>query len=157
MPSVEQTLDISASPETVWGFLADPSFVPKLIPDVISNETDPPGPATVGQKGHTTGKIAGRRVEFFTEVTEVQPGKKIVIAQRPGGLFKSFQSSVTIESSKKGTRATQVFNYEPSMGYLGKALSVLLVNRTVQKNAKAFLTNLKEIAELKEMPKQAAS
>jgi len=39
------------------------------------------------------------------------------------------------------------------MGYLGKALNGILVNRFVRKNAKAYLQNLKEIAELKEMPK----
>jgi hypothetical protein len=39
------------------------------------------------------------------------------------------------------------------MGYLGKALSGILVNRFIRKNAKAYLANLKEIAELREMPK----
>ncbi len=156
MASVEQTLDISAPPETVWGILADPSFVPKLVPAILTNEVDPPGMATLGQKGHTVGKLAGRRVEFFTEVTEIVPNKKLVLTQRPGGLFKAFSNTLTIEPSKKGTRATQKFWYEPSMGYLGKALSSILVNRTIKKNAKAFLTNLKEVAELKEMPKQAA-
>ncbi len=156
MATVEQTVDIAASPETVWSIITDPSYVPKLLPDVVSNEVDPPGSAVVGQKGHAIGKIAGRKVEFFSEVTEAQPNKKLVLTQRPGGLFKSFSSTVTLEPSKKGTRATQQFRYEPSLGYLGKALSSLLVNRTVQKNAKAFLTNAKEIAELKEMPKPSA-
>lgn len=157
MPSVEQSLDISAPPSTVWSILADPSLVPKLIPDVISNEVNPPGMATLGQKGHTIGKIAGRRVEFFTEITEIVPNKKLVLTQRPGGLFKTFSGTLSIEPSKKGTRATQKFEYEPSMGYLGKVLSNILVNRTIKKNTKAFLTNVKELAELKEMPKQAAS
>ncbi len=157
MPSVEQTVDISASPEIVWSIVADPSYVPKLAPDILTNEVDPPGMATVGQRGHTIGKIAGRRVEIFTETTEVQPNKKIVFTQRPGGLFKSFSVALTLEPSKKGTRATQQFRYEPSLGYLGKVLGSLVVNRSVQKNAKAFLTNAKEIAELKAMPKQAAS
>ncbi len=157
MPTVEQTVDISASPETVWSIVADPSYIPKLVPDIISNEVDPPGMATVGQKGHTVGKIGGRKVEIFTETTEVQPNRKLVFAQRPGGLFKSFSVALTLEPSKKGTRATQQFRYEPSLGYLGKVLSSLVVNRSVRKNAKAFLTNAKEIAELKEMPKPSAA
>ena len=153
MPDVEQTLDIAAPLEAVWSILADPTFIPKLVPDIVSNEVDPPGMITLGQKSHSIGKMAGRKVEFFTEATEVVPNKKIVITQRPGGLFKTFSSSVILEPSKKGTRASQVFRYEVSMGYLGKALSGLVVKRFVNKNAKAFLTNLKELAELKEMPK----
>jgi uncharacterized protein YndB with AHSA1/START domain len=153
MPTVEQTVDIAAPVETVWSILADPALIPKLIPDIISNESEPAGTVTVGQKGHAIGKMGGRRTEFFTEVTEVVPNKKIVIAQRPGGLFKTFTSTVALEPYKKGTRATQEFHYEASMGYLGKAFSAIFVNRTINRNAKAYLTNAKELAELRELPK----
>lgn len=156
MATVERTVDIAASPETVWSIIADPSYLPKLVPDLISNEVDPPGVAAVGQKGHAVGKIAGRRVDIFTEVTEVQPNKKLAFSQRPGGLFKSFSNTVTLTPTKTGTRATQTTKYEPSLGYLGKVLSSLVVSRSIEKNAKAFLTNTKEIAELKEMPKPSA-
>jgi uncharacterized protein YndB with AHSA1/START domain len=152
MPTVEQTVDIAAPLETVWNIVADPTLVPKLVPDIISNESEPAGMVTVGQKGHAVGKIGGRRTEFFTEVAEVVPKKKIVLSQRPGGLFKTFSNTLTLEPTKKGTRATQEFRYEASMGYLGKALSTLLVNRTINKNAKAFLVNVKELAELRELP-----
>ena len=153
MPTIEQTVDIAAPVETVWNIVADPTLLPKLAPDIISNESEPSGLAAVGQKGHAVGKIGGRKTEFFSEVTEVVPSKKLVISQRPGGLFKTFSSTVTLEPSKKGTRATQKFHYEASMGYLGKALSAILVNRTINKNAKAFLVNVKELAELRELPK----
>jgi uncharacterized protein YndB with AHSA1/START domain len=153
VPTIEQTVDIAAPLETVWNIVADPTLLPKLVPDIISNESEPSGMAAVGQKGHAVGKIGGRRTEFFSEVSEVIPNKKIVISQRPGGLFKTFSSTVTLEPSKKGTRASQEFRYEPSMGYLGKALSTLLVNRSINKNAKAFLVNVKELAELRELPK----
>jgi hypothetical protein len=83
----------------------------------------------------------------------VVPNKKIVISQRPGGLFKTFSSTIMLEPTKKGTRATQKFNYEASMGYLGKALSSVIVNRTINKNAKGFLVNVRELAELRELPK----
>ncbi len=152
MPIIEQTVEISASPQTVWSIVADPSYFPKLIPDVISNEVNPPGMATVGQKSHVIAKLAGRKVEAFGEATEVVPNKRLVTRQRPGGLFKTFSATTTLEPTKKGTRATQSLEYEVSMGYLGRVLSGLVVNRFIRKNAKASLANLKEIAELKEMP-----
>ena len=37
MATVEQTVDIAASPETVWSIITDPSNLPKLVPDLISN------------------------------------------------------------------------------------------------------------------------
>ncbi len=153
MPTIEQTVDVAAPVETVWNIITDPTLIPKLVPAIISVETDPPGPARVGQKGHWVGKIAGRKTESFIEVTEVVPNKRTVLSQRPGGLFKTFSSTITLEPSKRGTRASQTLQYEASMGYLGKVLSIILVNRTVNKNAKGFLTNVKELAELKEMPK----
>ncbi len=153
MPTVDQTVDVAAPVETVWSIITDPSLLPKLVPDIITNTVEPPGTATVGQKGHAVGKIGGRRAEFFSEVTELVPNKKAVITQRPGGLFKTFSSTILLEPSKKGTRVTQNLQFEASMGYLGKALTTLFVNRTIRKNARAFSTNLKELAELKELPK----
>jgi len=38
--------------------------------------------------------------------------------------------------------------YEASSGYLGKPLSVLVVNRTVKKNLEVSIKNVKELAEL---------
>ncbi len=153
MSRIENTADISASPETVWSIIADPTYFTKLLPDVISVSTEPAGVTTVGQKFHAIGKIAGRKAEFFGEATEVVPNRKLVSRQRPGGLFKSFTSSSLLEPTKKGTHVTNTFEYEVSMGYLGKILNKLVVDRSVRRNSNHYLKNLKELAELKGMPK----
>jgi carbon monoxide dehydrogenase subunit G len=153
MSKIEKTVEISASPETVWSIIADPTYFTKLVPDLISYEVDPPGMAVVGQKAHGTGKLAGRKVEIFSEITEVVPNRRIVTRQRPGGLFKTFQGTSSLEPTTRGTHATSSLEYEPSMGYLGKVLSKVVVGRVLRKNVNASLANLKEIAELKEMPK----
>ncbi len=152
MPTFERSVEIAASPETVWKIAADPTFAPKIFPNIISITADPPGMAHVGQKGTITGKIAGRRVQQTIEVTEVVPNKKLVNKNVPGGLMKTFVSTLTLEPTKKGTRATQKAEYEASAGYLGKFLSVLIVNRTLKKNLEVSGNNLKELAELKELP-----
>jgi carbon monoxide dehydrogenase subunit G len=152
MPTFERSIEISASPVTVWSIAADPSLLPKVAPDVISITVDPPGMSQVGQKSTVTAKVAGRRLQTFSETTEVIPNKKFTIRGLPGGFMKSIWVTTTLEPSKKGTRLTQKTEYEASAGYLGKALSVLLVNRTVRKNLQAGLENIKELAELKELP-----
>ncbi len=153
MPIFEQTVDIAAPVETVWSIIADPTLFPKLVPDIISNTAEPPGMATVGQKFHSVGKIGGRRAELFSEITEVVPKKKIVRTGRPGGLLKTSSNTLTLEPSKIGTRVNQKLEFEPSLGYLGKAITAVFANRTFKKNAKAYIANLKELAELKELPK----
>ena len=153
MPRIEVSTDISAPPETVWSIVADPASFLKLAPDAVSVEADPPGLAVVGQKQRAVIKILGRKVEGFTEVVEVEPNRKIVQRQRPGGLFKSFTATTLLEPTKKGTHVAGTLEYEPSMSYLGRILTPILVNRTIRKNLNAFVRNLKELAELKEMPK----
>ncbi len=153
MPKTEVAADISASPETVWSIVADPVYFLKLAPDIVSFEADPPGLATVGQKRRGVVKILGRKVEGLTEVVEVEPNRKIVERQRAGGLFKSLIATTLLEPTKKGTHVAGTFEYEPSMGYLGRILAPIVVNRTIRKNLNAYVRNLKEIAELKEMPK----
>jgi len=152
MPTFERSIEIVASPETVWSIIADPSYATKVMPDVISITSDPPGMAQVGQKITLTAKVAGRKVQTTSEVTELIPNKKMVQKALPGGFLKSMVFSTTLEPSKKGTKMTGKSEYEASAGYLGKVLSVLVVNRTVKKNLQVSGHNVKELAELKELP-----
>ncbi len=152
MPTFERSTEIAASPETVWKIAADPTLAPKIFPDIISVTAEPPGMAHVGQKVTLTGKIAGRKVQQTLETTEVVPNKKVVFTRVPGGLMKTFVNTLTFEPTKKGTRATTKAEYEASGGYLGKVLSVLVVNRNIKKNLEVSGNNLKELAELKELP-----
>ncbi len=152
MPIFERSTEIAASPETVWKIAEDPTLAPKIFPNLISVTAQPPGMAHVGQKVTFTMKIAGRRVQQIGEATEVVPNKKLVIKGVPGGFMKTFVNTLTLEPTKKGTRATAKAEYEASAGYLGKVLSVLVVNRTIKKNLEVSGNNLKELAELKELP-----
>ena len=156
MPSLEQSIQINASPETVWSVLADPTFVPKLYPDILSAEPSEAGMYKVGTKVKIIGKVAGRKVNINTEVVELEASKKIVSKQSPGGVLKTYLSTTTLESNRKGTTVKQKIDYEASAGYLGKALSVLVVNRAVRKNIVQSLKILKEIAELKDLPGSGA-
>jgi carbon monoxide dehydrogenase subunit G len=153
MPTIERTVEISSPLETVWRIAGDSANLTKLYPDAISIEAEPPGMITVGQKGHMVTKIGGRKTDVFYQVTEVVENQRATFTQRPGGLFSSFSITSTMEPGKKGkTLVTQKMDYELSKGYLGRVLNKLMVDRAVKKNANAFLSNLKEIAELKELP-----
>ncbi len=152
MPIIERSIEIAATPQTVWSIASDPSLTPKLFPDVVSIRSDPQGLATVGQKNVIVAKVGGRRTEATFETTEVMPNEKLSLRQTSGGLLKKYVSTTTLSPTKKGTLATTKVDYEVAAGFLGKILSVALVNRTVRKNILSSSTNLKELAELKEMP-----
>jgi carbon monoxide dehydrogenase subunit G len=154
MPTVQRSIETAASPETVWSIISDPTLVPKVYPDAVSITSTPPGMAQVGQKNEIVAKVGGRRTHMTTETDEVVPNKKLVFHQIPGGLMKTFVNTTTLEPSKKGTRLTIKTEYEASAGYLGKALSVLFVNRVAKKNLQVSADNIKELAELKELPQK---
>jgi carbon monoxide dehydrogenase subunit G len=73
MHKIEGSIEVTASPETVWSILADRENEFKFYPALVSHEIDPPGLAVLGQKSHAKAKIRGMKVETFTEIAELEP------------------------------------------------------------------------------------
>jgi hypothetical protein len=97
-------------------------------------------------------KVGGRRNEGVFETTEVVPNERLTVKETKGGLLKKYESTTTLSPLRKGTKVTTKVDYEVAAGFLGRVLSLALVNRTVRNNVNASIRNLKELAELKEMP-----
>lgn len=152
MPTIERSIEISASPQTVWSIVEDPILLPKVFPNVISVKTDPPGMAHVGQKNTLLVHVGGRRSEATFETTEVVPNEKLAFKQTSGRLLKNYVGTTTLSPLRKGTKATVRVDYEVAAGFLGRILSAAVVTRTVRNNVLASIKNVKELAELKEMP-----
>jgi hypothetical protein len=144
--------EVHSPVETVWNVLMDASYIPKLYPDVLTCTVDPPGRNKVGQKFHITGKAGRRRLEIFAETKEIVKRKKVVTTQAPGGMFKSFESEIVLDPRADVTHVLTSFEYELSMGYLGKVFNMVLLERLVTDNLKAYSKNLKEICELMPLP-----
>jgi uncharacterized membrane protein len=147
--------EVHAPVGTVWEVLMDSSYVPKLYPDVISVEVEPPGRNAVGQKFHIVGKAGKRRLEIYAETAEIVEEKKVLSRNRPGGLFKSFESLILLDARGAVTEVKTSFEYELSMGYLGKVFNMVLLERLVMDNLKAYTRNLKDICELTSLPSDA--
>jgi uncharacterized protein YndB with AHSA1/START domain len=152
MPSLEKSIEIAAPPEIVWSIVADPSFVPKLYPHIISVTPSHSRIATVGKSVTITAKIAGRRMQASLIATEVVPNKKFSYNHLPDGFLDKYLCSIVLEPTKKGTRMTESAEFEAHAGYLGKTVSALVTHRLVRQNILESLKNVKEIAELEEAP-----
>ena len=152
MPKLHNSVKIDVPPEVVWSIVADPSFVPKLYPHVISISPAHSRIATVGNSAIVTAKMLGRKVNVLVEATEVVPNERFSVKHQPGGLFSNYQSTITLEPTKKGTKVSQDVEYEIHAGYLGKVATSIVARRVVKDNILKSMENLKEISELEEMP-----
>ena len=152
MPKIEQSLEISASPQKIWSIVADWSNNAKLAPDVLSTEADPPGLAAVGQKIHQVAKVGGRRVDLYSEVVDAEQPELLSTRFKPGRLFKALTFTVTIQPTQTGSLVKFANEYEVSLGYFGKIANKLALDRVAKKNSDEMMKNLKEIAELEELP-----
>lgn len=152
MTKLETVSEVNAPVAAVWAVPTDSSHTPKLYPNILTSTVDPPGPTVVGQKLHLVGRAGRRKLEIFAETTELVKEKKIVGRNRPGGIFKSFNSTILLVTKGKSTTVRSRFEYELNMGYLGKVFNMVLMERLVMDNLKAYSQNLKEISELIPVP-----
>lgn len=90
MPTLGKSIEIAASPEIVWSFIADPSFVPKLYPHVIAVTPGHSRIATVGKSVTITARIAGRKMLASLEATEVVPNKRFSVKHLPDGFLDTY-------------------------------------------------------------------
>lgn len=148
MQKIERVIEINATPDAVWDVLTDPTYLPKLYPDALGTEIDPPGRSFVGQKYKTVGRVGRRKVVVLSEVTALEPKTKLVTNSRQGGIFKSFQQTVTMQPEGKGARVKMIFEYEYSLPLVGRVLNTILVERLIRDNMNAYAAHLREICEL---------
>lgn len=152
MTEILSVVEIAATPQEVYNVLTDTAYIIKIFRDAISVEVDPPGRSQVGQRYHLVGKAGRRKIDIFLELIELVPNQKVVTVQRPGGIFKSFRQVTTLQPRSSKTEARTTFTYELSLGYIGKLLNSIMVERLVRENLNAYSNNLKELSELLPLP-----
>lgn len=150
LPRIERSFEIKAGPDKIWSIIADRQGIPKLQPNVVRVEVDPPGLASIGQKFIFTYKIWRRELKVFGEYVDVVPNRVLRSRQLPQGLFKGFEDTMQLDGSDHLTRITTILNYQLGMGVLGRFLGILFVNRAIRKDAANYWRNVRKLAELSE-------
>lgn len=143
MAKIEMTTFISASPEVVFGYIADPQKYLLWQGQLLSY--DPDGGPRVGMRATSEGKFLGRRMTVVGEMTRFDPPK--------ASAFKTVESPLpmvgtsTIEPDGDGCRYTQTLEVGGDItGFFGKLAEPVLV-RLYRKQMQANHEILKTLAE----------
>ncbi len=134
----EDAFEIDSPRWTVWKVLVDPSYIPKLFPEIITVEMDPPGEIRVGSKAKVYGKIGKIRFEIHLEFPRVDTEACLMSRQLPGGLFRAFSQAVYLEAVGMTTRVRTSFEFALDPEYAAKVTDVSLFEQTVTNNLHAY-------------------
>jgi uncharacterized protein YndB with AHSA1/START domain len=101
MRRVEASQTISASPETVFAFIADLANLPRWQSGIVSAEQTTPDPIGVGSSAHVVRELLGQRLEVDLRVTDYQPGRRLALASAASGI--GVNGVLDLEPATSGT------------------------------------------------------
>lgn len=138
----EASIVINRPVEAVGDYLDDPGRQVEWQAGALENEKTSEGPTAVGTTYRGALVFLGRRLEWTSEVVELEPYKRIKQNITVGPL--ALEETYILEPVEGGTRFTIVNEGEPRGFFkLADPLVVRLLQRTLEGN----LASLKEILE----------
>jgi len=134
--------EIARPPDEVAGFAMEAENDTRWIGGISEVRRLTPGPTAVGTRVERVAHFLGKRIEYVMEVTELEPGRHIVLRS----IKAPFPMTVTyaFEGAPGGTRASVRVEGEPAGFY---KLAGGLMGPAVRKNITADVQRLKEILE----------
>ncbi len=146
MAKVTHEVHIAAPPERAWELLIDPERIPEYNVNIVEVSDVSGRLDRVGATYRSVSKIYGRRIEGPWEVTEVVPGRRLVLrGSAPGGAQATVANM--IEPVEGGTRASVELDYELPAGFVGEIANRLFVERAVERDVRHTGDNIKAILE----------
>jgi uncharacterized protein YndB with AHSA1/START domain len=139
----EHTVEIAAAPETVFPYLVDGERRLEWMGVLRESEKLTEGPPAPGSRWRDVFEDHGQRIELEAELTEYEPGRRLVVRLRNRG-FESTSTQALAEADG-GTRLTTVIETEYKA--LAARLMAGVVTRHAQKQLEGDLARLKEIVE----------
>jgi hypothetical protein len=144
MPAVESIVHINRTPQDVFAFVSDYEHDPRWRSEVVEMTYQNPGPIGMGRLALEKSKVFGRRLETLTEVTEYEPGMKIVSRSISGPTPVISYRWVTPDGT--GTRFTYRLEVDLSKVWFFRLLRPVLMP-LYKKTVGTYLMQLKQILE----------
>lgn len=86
MRHVSTSVHVPASPDRVFGFLADLDNLPTWQAGIVSTERTSPGPVAIGSTAHVVRELAGRRLAVDLRVTALEPDRRLALESTAAGV-----------------------------------------------------------------------
>ena len=112
---VQQSITINQPIERVFAFLTDPTNTPKWQLNVLESKVMTEGPTHVGTRIIEVRSFLGRKIESTSEITELEPNKRLVFKSVFGPF--PYKGTYSFESLGKTTRVTLDAEAEPKGFY----------------------------------------
>jgi uncharacterized protein YndB with AHSA1/START domain len=144
--TVETTIDIAASPETVWDVLMDAGRLGEWVTIHRKLHGRPDKPLREGSEIVQTLHLRGVNFKVHWTVEELNEPKSAVWEGRGPARSKAM-TRYALQSNGDGTRFHYLNEFSPPLGPLGNAASRALVGGVSQREAQASLQRLKALIE----------
>ena len=144
MPAVESTIYINRTPQDIFAFVSDYERDPRWRSEVVEMSYQSPGPTGIGRLALEKSKVFGRWLETLTEVTEYEPGTKIVSRSISGPTLVVSYRFITPDGA--GTRFTYRLEVDISKEWFFRLLHPVLMP-LYKKTIESYLKRLKQILE----------
>lgn len=121
---------VNASVDEVWAFISAPENLSKITPPHMNFKIQSnffPGKMFPGMIiTYKVSPLKGLRMDWVTEITQVEDRKFFVDEQRLGP-YKMWHHQHHIEATDKGVKMTDIVTYIPPMGFLGAIANKLFI------------------------------
>jgi uncharacterized membrane protein len=142
MPHIEESIHIDRPVSDVFAFATDPANQTMIATNMIAFEMD--GPMEKGARSDGVTKVAGRRVEWTSEVVEFEQDRRVEIRSVEAPM--DFHITWTYEADREGTRVGFVQEVPSLGGFFGR-MGDTLVTRMYERDVRSNLDNLKALLE----------
>lgn len=146
MPTIDDSIVIDRPRDEVYDYMIDPANVPVYNANIIEYEQVSPGDRGKGTRDRGTVKVAGRKLDFVQEITEQEPGERIVFRSLEAPMNMTWTLEYRLEDEGEG-RTRMMFHQEASLGGFFGKLGDALVVKMYSRDTRANLENLKAILE----------
>ena len=143
---VQQSIDISASPEKIWDFLVEPEKILVWCITFKKFEYTSEQHSGIGTTFYVEEKAGGPLMKLKFEVIEWVENEGLAFKMTSGSGVKSYEQRWSISPTQSGSIFTFMEQIELPLGFIGKLIGKF-IQRSSESHVKQMLAKLKNSAE----------